>query len=284
MPLATQAAQLKTRAKARRDLVGRKGLRRRPPLWLHPDNAARAYRNALQALVARAHAAVLEFLPQMVAAVMRTRHDAGPSSSDDFDLERLRDVGDLEVDAAARRMVDDVVVFNRTQFKRVVKTVIGVDPLINEPWLQPMLAATVKDNLALASSLTQKFRAEAEGVFTAALRQGVRAEALEDEVRSGLLADIRARADVADSRATLIARDQVSKLNGALTQRRQEAIGVTSYIWRTAQDERVRPEHAEREGKEFDWDDPPEDGAPGEAIQCRCTAEMVLPDDLLDQD
>ena len=86
------------------------------------------------------------------------------------------------------------------------------------------------------------------------------------------------RTDVSDSRAKLIARDQVAKLNGELTKERQTDLGVTGYIWRTVGDERVRDEHADNDGQFFTWDSPPSTGAPGEDIQCRCWAEPVLPE------
>lgn len=78
--------------------------------------------------------------------------------------------------------------------------------------------------------------------------------------------------DMADNDARRIARDQIGKLMGQVNEDRQTAMGVTGYTWETAQDERVRDEHAERQGDHFEWDDPPEDGHPGEAIQCRCFA------------
>ena len=45
------------------------------------------------------------------------------------------------------------------------------------------------------------------------------------------------------------------------------------YIWRTQDDGKVRPSHAGRNGKTFSWDDPPDGGHPGEAPNCRCSAE-----------
>jgi peptidoglycan hydrolase-like protein with peptidoglycan-binding domain len=48
-----------------------------------------------------------------------------------------------------------------------------------------------------------------------------------------------------------------------------------TYIWRTVGDNRVRSEHAVRDGKTFSWDNPPDGGHPGEAPNCRCTAETV---------
>ena len=43
-------------------------------------------------------------------------------------------------------------------------------------------------------------------------------------------------------------------------------------------DERERAHHVDREGKEFNWDKPPDDGHPGQPILCRCYAEAVLPE------
>lgn len=47
------------------------------------------------------------------------------------------------------------------------------------------------------------------------------------------------------------------------------------YIWRTARDEKVRKDHAERDGKTFDYANPPKGGNPGEDYNCRCWAEPI---------
>ena len=65
---------------------------------------------------------------------------------------------------------------------------------------------------------------------------------------------------------------------GNLTELRQTSIGVTDYVWSTSGDERVRPEHAARNGKVYKWSEPPAGGHPGEDIQCRCRAIPVLDD------
>jgi SPP1 gp7 family putative phage head morphogenesis protein len=57
---------------------------------------------------------------------------------------------------------------------------------------------------------------------------------------------------------------------------RQTELGVKQYTWRTSLDERVRPEHQEREGEVFSWAKPPKDGHPGQPINCRCTADPDL--------
>lgn len=90
--------------------------------------------------------------------------------------------------------------------------------------------------------------------------------------------------------AKRIARDQTSKLCTSLNAIRQQDAGIKRYTWRTVQDQRVvgnpgglYPEgneahgnHWEREGMAFSWDEPPEDGHPGQPIQCRCAAEPII--------
>lgn len=53
---------------------------------------------------------------------------------------------------------------------------------------------------------------------------------------------------------------------------------TTHYIWRTRGDGRVRPSHAENDGRVFAWDTPPATGHPGEDHGCRCMAEPYHPD------
>jgi len=63
---------------------------------------------------------------------------------------------------------------------------------------------------------------------------------------------------------------------------RQKEIGVDSYVWNTAHDERVRDSHREKDGKTFKWSEPPADtGHPGEDFQCRCIGIPVFEDSIL---
>ena len=69
---------------------------------------------------------------------------------------------------------------------------------------------------------------------------------------------------------------------GAINERRQIALGITHYIWRTRDDSKVRAEHAPRDDKIYSWDHVHEDGHPGQAPNCRCFAEPVVSDSLLE--
>lgn len=110
-----------------------------------------------------------------------------------------------------------------------------------------------------------------------------------EEVRK----QIQDRFSVNRSKADLLARDQILKLNGDLTKTRQSAVGITQYIWTTSHDERVRgtpggkwPKglHYDLDGTIQNWNAPPIcslDGRrehPGGDYQCRCTAFPVLPE------
>lgn len=52
-----------------------------------------------------------------------------------------------------------------------------------------------------------------------------------------------------------------------------DARPTPSYVWRTREDEKVRPSHAANDGVIFAWDAPPTTGHPGEDFGCRCIAE-----------
>ena len=78
-------------------------------------------------------------------------------------------------------------------------------------------------------------------------------------------------------KAELIARDQIGKFFGKLTENRANDIGITKYIWSTAHDAAVRSQHAANEGKIFSFEKGDSEGNnPGQAINCRCTAILYF--------
>jgi SPP1 gp7 family putative phage head morphogenesis protein len=146
------------------------------------------------------------------------------------------------------------------------QAVIGVTPkAIN---LTKFVDEQRRKNIELVKSAHAEYRDQLRALLTDPDNYGMRSETLADAIAE--------RADVSESRAELIARDQTLTLNGQITKERQTAAGVNSYVWSTSLDDRVRPEHAELEGQTFDWDNPPAVGHPGEDILCRCVAIPVV--------
>lgn len=120
--------------------------------------------------------------------------------------------------------------------------------------------------------------------------QGTLIDALEKgQGRQQIAARLREQVEFSRNRANLIARNELGNAASYGMQQTQQQAGVTEYKWWTARDDRVRgrpggkypnakPSHWARHGKVFRWADPPEGGHPGQAIQCRCAALAVLPD------
>jgi SPP1 gp7 family putative phage head morphogenesis protein len=142
---------------------------------------------------------------------------------------------------------------------------MGIDVYRSEPWLAARQANWVAQNTALIKSIAPQYMTSVETI----VRQGV----MSGTAPKVLAKQIQQASGVTMKRATLIARDQINKANGELTQHRQMDLGIDSYQWDTSNDERVRPSHVAREGKIYSWSKPPEGGGhPGQEILCRCRA------------
>ena len=171
----------------------------------------------------------------------------------------------------ARAFVYAIDKANRDRFNRAVKNSIGVnlEGLVKTEGLEDVLQATVQENVNLIVSIAAQYLKNVESIVYTGTVRGNSA--------SSMIRLIQKAGKTTASRAKLIARDQTSKLNSAITQQRSQALGATEYVWRTSGDEGVRKTHRENNGKTFRWDDPPKKtGHPGEDILCRCIAQPVI--------
>lgn len=253
---------------------------RKPTRILYPMPVERGYKNALRFMVKQMGASAksiqdnLRRLQDKFNAERPTRQDAWiddfRSVFDAAEGEFYRSYSDVEIKNIAMRMGISVEEFNRRQMERMWRRVTGVDVIASEPWLATELQNAVQRNVALIKSIPEQYFQQLETGILDRFSQGVRWEDISEWIIE--------RTEVAESRANTIARDQVGKLNGTITQLRMESAGVKKYIWRTSLDERVRLDHKKREGETFYWSDPPEDGHPGQPINCRCSAEPSFED------
>jgi len=201
----------------------------------------------------------------------------------------LLDFGARVVDfgnESARRQLEAEV----PKEKRRRLMALGLDTL--EPWMLKRAREWAALNADLIVSLPQDLAQQVDNQIMAAVRDGKRPETLAGELEQWL--------SVPPSRAQLLARDQVGKLQSDIIAGRQQELGIESYYWMTANDRRVvgRPgglypkgslrhqDHYIRRGRLFvanegpplvelvdgkrvvheDWTD----GHPGDGIQCRC--------------
>lgn len=164
--------------------------------------------------------------------------------------------------------------YHRARFyNNVVKTLgVNVASIMHEATINQALAQRIAQNVGLIRSIPQDMQPQLQDVIAQTFEQnGFDSQAL--------FKAIQGRFNVAKSRAKLIANDQNNKAISQFTQIRSQQIGINKYDWETAEDDRVRPTHAENDGKIFSYDNPPpETGNPGDDVNCRCVALGVIPD------
>lgn len=255
--------------------------RRRVPAQQTPRGQELRYRQMLLALVNEIERLITERLLPIVARgaaqVQQNRPDSrmdAPADDVADATARIREqlasriLSDNTLNMSASEIARDVSGFNRRQQDRIFEQTIGVGLPAAEPGLNDVLTGFSRDNTRLIKSLGGETLDRAQDEILRGFRRG--------RSNSEIARRIQEQTGIARNRARLIARDQVASLNGELTQIRQTRMGVTEYIWRTAGDERVRDSHEALDGRKFAWNDPPEEGHPGEPINCRCLAEPVL--------
>ncbi len=276
--------------RARRAAVKAAGRRlprkRRPPRQLYPHGLEREYERAVQRITGPFFEAVNVMVKSDLAALtaardqaLRTdslavvRHDApyGEMIGRVFAGIRVNVAAKISEAAAAdtaNTFAQRVNDFNRGQVDRQFSAVLGIPVLRQERWLKEKISAFVTGNVALIKDISDKGIADVQSLLMARVEAG--------DSNATIAKAIAERLDTTRRRAQFIARDQVARLNGKLTELRQKEAGVSQYIWRAITDGATRASHLRNNAKTFRWDDPPETGHPGEDFQCRCTAEPVL--------
>lgn len=206
----------------------------------------------------------------------------GVRLQDDFadDIQAvLEQIRNEHLELAGRRasvlasdLTDRVNEQNRQKFYASVESVVGVNlaAVVDEGKLTRILKLKTSENVSLIKSIPEDYFKQIETLVYENVIQG-RTSA------KSMIEELRELGAKTDRRAKFIARDQTAKLNAALNRERNQALGITEYVWKTSRDERVRESHRKRNGKTFRWDDPPSGGAaagghPGESVNCRCVA------------
>jgi SPP1 gp7 family putative phage head morphogenesis protein len=257
-------------------VIGKPHRRRAMPRQIHPNGVAFDYRQSIIAIQKHARAMVNgRVVPRLKMWEMEAGtwklDSAGSEATDLFASMSERffeEFPNKDLAHLSNRIAHNTSRFQKEQLGRQIKSALAVDVFKSEPWLESKAADFTAENVALIRSIPERYFTEIQSAVMRGVRKGDRpstiAAAFEDRYR------------VSESRAQLIAKDQVGKFFGELNKQRQTDLGVESYIWGTSEDERVRASHEELDGEEFDWSDPPtvdeEEATPGSPILCRCQA------------
>jgi len=266
-----------------------------PPPWLHPRQLERSYARALQlkaeAFVRQVKEVVLPALPAIAAQADDElfRTDAWSDRVEQLlgilrigATDRETEVGALAVDIGQKTSN-----WNDKEWQKILRKTVGVGLLTSEPSLRDRLGLFATTNEKWFKGMQEDELNKLNGIIERGFSTGARHETIAKEIEAEL--------GKTKQRARLTARDQVSKLNGRLTQMRQEEAGISKYIWRDSDDTRVRTKHRNMDGKFGRWDNaslyatveqPNKWRArsginavelhPGQDILCRCFAEPFI--------
>lgn len=288
-----------------------KAKRKKPAKWLYPWATEHRYAQSYRAWVKP----VREFVHQFLAkhqeailngdskdAVIRTDAVAGESfalmvqSLNGWVNAYISDDEDKKLQSPIYMGLGDIADsafdFNGRQYDKSMKSAIGISFPDDESWWPEARKMWQDSNYETIRSDIKKYIADINTATEQAVTNGWSVKALADKI-------IALDTKITKSRANFIARDQIGKLNGTITQKRMQDAGLSMYVWDTSGDERVRESHAVMEGLLCRWDDatvcsydggrtwvPRPAGAvlmhPGMDYQCRCCADAYF-NELLDE-
>jgi len=277
---------------ARRFHQKRKRKSKKPPVWLHPIGIEREYTRILvrkvKLFAAEINRLLLPILPSLMQQASLLQPDAKADQQINWVEELEKTLAKAsenlerpgagfnpeELEILATEIGGQTNLFNARQWDKTTRAVLGVELFQSEPWLHNELRSFARANRDLILSIKNQGIERISTMTSHGLRTGKRHEYFAKQLRSIY--------SISKNRAKLIARDQVSKLNGNLTRLRQTGTGIEKYIWRTSGDRRVRSTHRSFEGNTYTWQTGSPEGHPGEPVQCRCYAEAVFPEELLE--
>lgn len=273
---------------------------KRMPEPSKPDAALRLYHKNLVRYAAAYARLMKEALGEILPDLKETAAEELPEVRTDSVHKRIRMDGNAEkkirdtLDAVqaeletlfpesvlrrwAQAMIGSVNKTEKKNMKRMAARLgFNVEPLMHDRDLSPYFRNVVDENVGLIRSIPKQ--------HLEVLKNGLVNAITRDMSHDFIRKMIQKNFAVTRSKAKVIARDQVGKLNGAINQYRQQQLGGKRYVWDGAMDERERPDHKRLQGKTFRWDSPPivdrksgRRGHPGEDYCCRCRARMIVED------
>lgn len=178
---------------------------------------------------------------------------------------------------AAADPIDASVTIKRmdSKFNRAYGDALGTEGLSD--------AAKARLNKEYVSSLTPYINEFSNGMI-GELREMVAENAREGYRFDSLVGRIQNRYSVSLSKAAFLARNETSRFISKHRMERFEDAGVTEYVWQTAGDTEVRPDHKKLNGRTFKYTEPPvvdestgRRANAGEDYNCRCVANPILP-------
>lgn len=213
----------------------------------YPKNFERDYYRVLRAVVRRLKSATNNNIPMLAYSL---RQDDDSTVTDAFVQAILAEllksmtiedaISELELILAGVSSVVDANVIS------AFAEAVSVDVFLNDSALLDTVKAEWKAQQSrLVDSIVNTYIEKLQIIVSNAVQRGTAMSEVKEEIKVLL--------NTTDKRAKFIARNEVGNLNGIITMRRQVDCGISVYQWSSSHDERVRPSHAEMDGKYFYW-------------------------------
>lgn len=251
-----------------------------------PNAAVVGYTRALKQLVREMGSGILDVFDNQIAEHLKEmdRYDSleeradGPIGSilNAFVLITNLSNGIFDAYIVTQIATDNIRILDRASDKNAAAQarIMAVNPLSGNEKLSDFMQASVQENVSYITKMKDDHLTAVERIVLQGAKKGLTAK----EMRS----EIVAQTGITQNRAQFLATDQMGTIFGQLTAERHKGMGLSRFTWSTSGDERVRSSHADLDGKEFSYDDPPivngRKVLPGEDYRCRCVAEPVFDD------
>lgn len=186
-----------------------------------------------------------------------------------LDLEQLAYLVDSWAMAQTKQSLRKIKTFKKSMIKNIFTK--------EDPFIEDFIKSYVKKNKELISILGHEYIPEITQLTSQTYIQG-------GSIKT-LATNLQGVAKINKNKAMFWARDQMGDAYASFTKIRQTSVGISSYIWRTVEDNHVRDTHAMLEGRKFTWTNGaastgllarPGAKHPSEDWNCRCSSEAVI--------
>ena len=146
-------------------------------------------------------------------------------------------------DRVSKEVVESVNTNSKNKFLAGVNAAVGVNltRVLKEENLTDIVALQRQKNKVLIKSIPEEFLKGVEITVQNGLAQGLRPEAIAKQLNG--IKGISSVFGKLDNRVKMIARNEISTINANINKARFQNLGIKIYQWKTAQDDRVRPDH-----------------------------------------
>ena len=181
----------------------------------------------------------------------------------------------------ATNMVNSTAKSNRQKFGKSIARATGVDPtsVMASEGLEDFVKLQINTNIDLINNLSEDYLKQIKVIVNNGVASGARYSTIEKQI----LGKVGTANSKLANRIKTIATNEIQTINAQMSLRRSENLGIKQGIYRTSEDEVVRPCHKELNGFQYALNK----GAwsvtcqkyiqPGITdINCRCTYSPVI--------